>query len=144
MPTRDKALERLTERFQTLNDLYRRGIVQGSLFKKQIRSLMSSKDAMRVFSQDVEPDRRAIKILSRIENPEAWRVLSMKSTEERETSFYMAIERIMKEDLSSEQCLYRLLQLACLPFYSSFLPLGRKNPPPNIQDQKPSRVSVLD
>jgi hypothetical protein len=127
----------------TLADLHGRGIVQGSLFRKQIRSLLSSNDAKRVFISEIEPDRKAIKILSRLENPGSWRELSMKSRENREESFYVAIESIMREDENCGQKLIRMLQLGCMPFFSGFLPFnGQKQEP--ARGSRPSRVSVLD
>jgi len=133
----------MRERMSTLSDLHGRGIVQGSLFRKQIRSLLASKDASQFFLSEIEPDRKAIKILTRLEDPAGWRELSMKSRESREEAFYTAIESIMKEDLDSRQKLIRLLQLGCLPFFAGFLPFqGHKQE--NPREIRPSRVSVLD
>ncbi|HOP25964.1 MAG TPA: hypothetical protein PLM22_02520 [Candidatus Sabulitectum sp.] len=143
MQSTGKASERITERIQTLSDLHRRGIVQGSLFRKQIHSLLSSKDARAIFKARIEPDRKVIKILNRLENPAGWREISMKSREHREESFYRAIEEIMNGREPGDEKLTRMLQLCCLPFYAGFLPLGsqdRESP----RDQRPSRVSVLD
>lgn len=127
----------------TLLDLHGRGIVQGSLFRKQIRSLLSSNDAKRIFLSEIEPDRKAIKILSRLEDPRSWRELSMKSRENREESFYIAIESIMDEEGNGRQKLIRMLQLGCMPFFAGFLPFnGQKQEP--VKESRPSRVSVLD
>lgn len=143
MPSSEKAVERITERIQTLSDLHSRGIVQGKLFRKQIQAVLSSRDARKIFQAEVEPDRKAIKILNRLENPAAWRELSMKSRDHREESFYIAIEDIMSDNDSGNEKLIRMLQLGCLPFFCGFLPFNsqEKEPPREV---RPSRVSVLD
>ena len=143
MPSTDKATERISDRIQTLSDLHSRGIVQGKLFRKQIYSLLASKDARHVFHELIEPDKRALKILNRLEDPSAWREISMKSRENREESFYRAIEGIMSENDTGTEKLTRMLQLCCLPFFSGFLPLNGNNR--EVQKEtRPSRVSVLD
>jgi len=143
MPSTDKAVERIAGRIQTLSDLQNRGIVQGELFKKQIYSLLTSRDARQVFQALIEPDRKAIKILNRLEDPKAWREISMKSREHREKSFYRLIEEIMSDTVAGSVKLNRMLQLCCLPFFAGFLPLNdsEKEPP---KETRPSRVSVLD
>lgn len=143
MPSTDNAIERICGRIQTLSDLHARGIVHGSLLKKQIKSVLASKDARKVFMDRVEPDRRAIKILNRLEDPSGWRELSMKSKDLREEHFYRAIEDIMATPDAGAAKLLRMLQLGCLPFYSGFLPFNtaRQDEPREV---RPSRVSVLD
>lgn len=143
MPSTEQAAERLAERIQTLSDLHSRGIVQGKLFRKQIYALLSSRDAKHIFRDLIEPDRKAIKILNRLEDPEGWREISMKSREHREESFYRAIEGIMSDLDSGYLKLTRMLQLGCLPFFSGFLPLSGKDKEPP-KEVRPSRVSVLD
>lgn len=143
MPSTENAVERISGRIQTLSDLYSRGIVQGRLLRKQIYSLLTSRDSRQVFQSLIEPDRKAIKILNRLEDPSAWREISMKSREHREESFYRIIEEIMSDDDSGSEKLTRMLQLCCLPFFSGFLPFsgGDREPP---KETRPSRVSVLD
>ncbi len=143
MPGTEKAMERLSGRMGTLDGLYKRGIVTGDLLLKQLKSLLSSKDARTVFSTLVEPDKKALKILSRIEDPEGWRELFTKDRDRRETFFYKNLVNIMGSEVDQQDRILRMLQIACLPFYSGFLPLTeeRKKASP---DPKPSRVSVLD
>lgn len=143
MPTVGKAMERLSERMSTLDGLYQRGIVTGDLLRKQFKSLLSSKDARSIFIENVEPDKKAIKILSRIENPSGWRDLFTKSRDQRQIIFYKAIEDIMGSDANQQERILRMLQLACLPFYSGFLPLNTEKKKMSSV-VKPSRVSVLD
>ncbi len=50
----EKAIERLSGRMSTLDGLYKRGIVTGGLLSKQLKSLLSSKDARIVFKSLVE------------------------------------------------------------------------------------------
>ncbi len=143
MSSTENAVERISGRIQTLSDLQSRGIVQGRLFRKQIFSLLTSRDSRQVFHALIEPDRKAIKILNRLEDPSAWREISMKSREQREESFYRMVEEIMSDDDSGEDKLNRMLQLCCLPFFSGFLPFnGTDREPP--KETRPSRVSVLD
>jgi hypothetical protein len=138
-----KAMKRLSERMSTLDDLFSRGIIQGPLLRKQLRSLLSSSDAGIVFAEKIEPERKAIKILSRLEDPAGWRLLSMKGREERETVFYKTLEEIMSSSEDRSDRILKMLLLACLPFYSGFIPLdaGKKAVESGT---KPSRVSVLD
>ncbi len=136
-------MERLSERMITLDGLYRRGIVTGALLRKQIKSLLSSRDARVIYTETIEPDKKAIKILSRIEDPIEWRELFTKNRDEREIFFYDALERMMGADGNSQERILLMLQLACLPFYSGFLPLNTRGRRAAIE-AKPSRVSVLD
>lgn len=142
MPTNEKALERVLERMRTLSDLQSRGIVQGNLFRKQIHSLLSSRDTRLVFSENIEPDRKAIKILKRLEDPAGWRENSMKSLDQRMESFFDAIEDILSDEGPEEAKLFRILQLGCLPFYSGFMPFNGKSR--DNKEHRTSRVSVLD
>jgi hypothetical protein len=142
MSTAQQAMERLIGRMETLDSLCRRGVVSGSLLKKQIISLLSSRDAGAVFAEYIESDKKAIKILSRIEDPSGWRELFTKNRDQREVIFQNALEDIMGSNEDSEQRILRMLQLACLPFYSGFLPLNTNEK--KIVKVKPSRVSVLD
>jgi len=128
---------------ETLSDLHSRGIVQGTLFKKQIRTLLASRDSSKIFHDLIETDRKAIKILNRLEDPEGWRELTMQSRDDREESFYHAVEEIMNGDEETPEKLIRMLQLACLPHFTSFLPLVDKQQEPK-KEVRPSRVSVLD
>ena len=143
MSTPGSAMERLSERIVTLDGLSRRGIVTGPLLDKQLKSILSSKDASTVFAAHIESDKKAIKILNRIENPSAWRELFAKNRDEREVFFYETLQTILSSNNSQEDRILRMLQLACLPFYSGFLPLSndRRKAASEI---KPSRVSVLD
>ncbi len=142
MPAASDAMERLVGRMETLDGLFRRGIVTGDLLQKQIKALLSSKDAGAVFKEYIQPDRKAIKILSRIEDPTGWRELFTKNRDQREVVFYSALENIMETETDWEERILHMLQLACLPFYSGFLPLdARKKAASQV---KPSRVSVLD
>lgn len=136
-------MERLSERMSTLDDLFSRGIIQGPLLRKQLNSLLSSADARVVFSEKIDSDKKAVKILSRLEDPGGWRQLSMKSREEREEVFYSTLEELMTSCHDISDRIIRMLLLGCLPFYSGFLPLnsGKK---PSDSESKPSRVSVLD
>lgn len=143
MPTTENSIDRISERIQTLSDLHARGIVQGKLFRKQIYSLLSSRDAKRIFQSSIEPDRKAIKILNRLQDPAGWREISMKSRDHREESFYRTIEQIMIDKENGSEKLTQMLQLGCLPFFAGFLPFnGHDKEPP--RETKPSRVSVLD
>ena len=139
----EKAMERLSGRMDTLDGLYKRGIVTGDLLLKQLKSLLSSKDARTVFSTLVEPDKKALKILSRIEDPEGWRELFTKDRDRRETFFYKNLVDIMGSEVDQQDRILRMLQIACLPFYSGFLPLTEERKKAS-SDLKPSRVSVLD
>lgn len=139
----EKAMERVCVRMETLSDLHSRGIVQGTLFKKQIKTLLTSRDSHKIFQDIIESDRKAIKILNRLEDPEGWRELTMQSRDDREESFYQAIENIMDSMEESSDKLIRMLQLSCLPHFTCFLPLGGKLQEP-AKEIRPSRVSVLD
>lgn len=139
----EKAIERLSGRMGTLDGLYKRGIVTGDLLWKQLKALLSSKDARTVFSTLVEPDKKALKILSRIEDPEGWRELFTKDRDRREAIFYKNLVNIMGSETDQQERVLRMLQIACLPFYSGFLPLTEEKKKPS-SDLKPSRVSVLD
>ncbi|MEA3266505.1 MAG: hypothetical protein U9P42_06120 [Candidatus Fermentibacteria bacterium] len=139
----EKAMERLSGRMGTLDGLYKRGIVTGNLLWKQLKSLLSSKDARTVFSQLVEPDKKALKILNRIEDPEGWRELFTKDRDSREAIFYKNLVNIMDSGTDHQDRVLRMLQIACLPFYSGFLPLTEEKKKAS-SDLKPSRVSVLD
>ena len=143
MPSVEKAMERLTGRMSTLDSLFQRGIVTGNLLRKQIKSLLSSRDARTVYIEYVEADKKAIKILNRIEDPSGWRELFTKNRDQREVIFYNALESIMVSDCNHQNRILRMLQLACLPFYSGFLPLNDGNKKAS-SEVKPSRVSVLD
>lgn len=143
MPATDKAMDRLSERMITLDDLYRRGIVTGVLLRKQIKSLLSSRDAHTVYTEMIESDKKAIKILNRIEDPAGWRELFTKNRDERENFFYNTLERMMDTDGNHQERILLMLQLACLPFYSGFLPLNTRKKK-TTSEAKPSRVSVLD
>lgn len=138
----EKAIERLSGRMGTLDGLYKRGIVTGNLLSKQLKSLLSSKDARTVFKSLVEPDKKAIRILSRIEDPEGWRELFTKDRDRREVIFYKNLEKIMGSETDQMDRILRMLQTACLPFYSGFLPLSEDRK--RASNLKPSRVSVLD
>ncbi len=126
----------------TLDGLYKRGIVTGGLLSKQLKSLLSSKDARIVFKSLVEPEKKAIRILSRIEDPEGWRELFTKDRDRREAIFYKSLENIMGSEMDQMDRILRMLQTACLPFYSGFLPLSEDKK--RASNPKPSRVSVLD
>ncbi|MCK5840735.1 MAG: hypothetical protein KAH31_01095 [Candidatus Sabulitectum sp.] len=139
----EKAIERLSGRMGTLDGLYKRGIVTGELLWKQLKSLLSSKDARAVFSTLIEPDKKALKILSRIEDPEGWRELFTKDRDRREAIFYKNLVNIMDSEKDQQDRVLRMLQIACLPFYSGFLPLTKERKKAS-SDLKPSRVSVLD
>jgi len=143
MPAASDAMERLVERMETLDGLYRRGIVTDDLLQKQIKALLSSRDAGSVFKEYIQPDKKAIKILSRIEDPAGWRELFTKNRDQREAVFYDALENIMKTDTDRKERILHMLQLACLPFYSGFLPLDARKKKAT-SEVKPSRVSVLD
>jgi hypothetical protein len=143
MPAARDAMERLVERMETLDGLYRRGIVTDDLLQKQIKSLLSSRDASSVFREYIQADKKAIKILSRIEDPTGWRELFTKNRDQREAVFYTALENIMETDTDRKQRILHMLQLACLPFYSGFLPLDTRKKKA-ASEVKPSRVSVLD
>ncbi len=143
MSSTEMAIERLSGRISTLNNLYSRGIVSGPLLRKQLKSILSSGDARTVFDSEIESDKKALKILNRIENPDVWRKLFTKSLQQREDSFYEAVEDILNQDGDRGKQLIRMLELACLPFYSGFLPLGAEKKPA-VSEVKPSRVSVLD
>lgn len=143
MSTTENAMERLSDRLVTLDGLFRRGIVTGHLLRKQLKSILSSRDASTVFVEHIEPDKKAIKILNRIEDPSRWRELFAKSRDEREVSFYETLQTILSSDKSQEDRILRMLQLACLPFYSGFLPLTNDRRKA-VSEIKPSRVSVLD
>lgn len=143
MSTVEKAMERLSGRMSTLDGLHKRGIVTGDLLRKQIKSLLSSRDAHRIYNQYVESEKKAIKILNRLEDPIVWRELFSKNRDERESIFYEALEIILCSTHDNQARILQMLQLACLPFYSGFLPLSTpiKKDTSSI---KPSRVSVLD
>ncbi len=143
MSTVEKAMERLSGRMSTLDGLHKRGIVTGDLLRKQIKSLLSSRDAHSIYNQYVESEKKAIKILNRLEDPIVWRELFTKNRDERESVFYEALENIMNSSEDNRGRILQMLQLACLPFYSGFLPLNtlKKKDTANV---KPSRVSVLD
>ncbi len=143
MSTAENAMERLSERIVTLDGLFQRGIVTGPLLRKQLKSILSSRDAGTVFIEHIEPDKKAIKILNRIENPSGWRELFAKNRDEREIYFYETLQTILSSDNPQEERILRMLQLACLPFYSGFLPLSNDKKKV-ASEMKPSRVSVLD
>ena len=126
----------------TLDGLYGRGIVTGKLLRKQIKSLLSSKDARTIYLEKVESDKQAIKILCRLEDPVSWRELFSRNRDEREGYFFKTLEGMMGIKDDRQERVLRMLQLACLPFYSGFLPLTS-----GVKKEitaKPSRVSVLD
>ncbi len=127
----------------TLDDLYRRGIVTGTLLRKQIKSLLSSRDARTVYTETIESDKKAIKILSRVEDPVGWRELFAKNRDERECIFYDTLEDMMNTEGNHRERILLMLQLACLPFYSGFLPLNTRKEK-TASAVKPSRLSVLD
>lgn len=143
MPTVEKAMERLSGRMSTLDGLHKRGIVTGELLRKQIKSLLSSRDAHSIFSKYVESEKKAIKILNRLEDPMVWRELFTKNRDERESIFYEALENILCSSNDNQGRILQMLQLACLPFYSGFLPLNTPKQK-DTSSVKPSRVSVLD
>ncbi len=143
MPDVEKAMERLSGRMSTLDGLFQRGIVTGDHVRKQIKSLLSSRDARTVYIEYIERDKKAIKILNRIEDPSGWRELFIKNRDQREAIFYNTLESIMVSDCNHQNRILRMLQLACLPFYSGFLPLNDGNKKAS-SEVKPSRVSVLD
>ena len=143
MTDKNKAMERLSDRLNTLADLYKRSIVTGDLLRKQIKSLLSSQDAQTIFVAYIEPDKKAIKILNRLEDPSAWRALFTKNRDQREVIFYDTLESILRSDENQQERILRMLQLVCLPFYSGFLPLNDGNKKVT-SEVKPSRVSVLD
>ena len=143
MPTAEKAMERLSGRMDTLDDLYGRGIVTGNLLRKQIKSLLSSKDARTIYREQIETDKQAIKILCRLEDPVAWRELFSRNRDEREGFFFKTLEDMMGIKDDRRERILRMLQLSCLPFYSGFLPLT-SSVKREVSKAKPSRVSVLD
>ncbi len=139
----DKVMERVCGKMKTLAGMHSSGVVQGTMFKKQIRKLLVSSDSREIFAELIEADRKAIKILNRLENPAAWRELTMLDRASREERFYSAIAGIMEDETEICDKLLRMLELACLPYYSSFLPLGGKcQEAPKAR--RTSRLSVLD
>ncbi|MCP4648185.1 MAG: hypothetical protein GY852_10725, partial [bacterium] len=81
--------------------------------------------------------------LNRLENPVEWRDLFAKNQKDRENSFYLAIENLLGNNSDGRQQILSMLELACLPFYSSFLPFTEEKKS-KAAETKTSRVSVLD
>ncbi len=143
MPAAVNAMERLSERILTLESLSKRGIVTGDLFSKQISALFRSRDAKAVFNEYVLPDKDAIKILWRLEDPLSWRKIFSESKDKREILFYQSIEKIMSSEDNQQEKIISILQLTCLPFYSGFVSFTNEKVK-KTSKSKPSRVSVLD
>jgi len=139
----DRAMDRLASRIETISNLYSRGIVNGSILRKQIKSILNNADANMVYKELVEPNKKALKILHRLEDPKAWRVIFTSSSSEREEAFYTAIEDILQKNSAHSEKIIMILEVACLPFYTSLFPKlsAEKN---ERKFQKTSRVSVLD
>ena len=139
----EKAIERLASRVETVSNLYGRGIVSGPLLRKQIKSILNNADSNLVYKDLIEPNRKALKILHRLEDPKAWRKIFTASPVHREEAFYAAIEDILKKKLPQAKKIILILEVASLPFYSSLFPklTTEKN---ERRLQKASRVSVLD
>lgn len=139
----DKAIERLASRIETVSNLFARGIVNGALLRKQIKSILNNADSNTVYKDLIEPNRKALKILHRLEDPKAWRKIFTASPSEREEAFYSAIEDILRNSSAQSEKIIMILEVASLPFYSSLFPnLSADRNERKLK--KTSRVSVLD